>query len=321
MNNAAYNPIGLGSYWLPRQSSTLAPTTDFAWSVVSWVSAFFFVLIIGAMVVFMLKYKRKSDRDVTSLVDHNLTIEVAWTVLPLALCIVLFVVGFRGYVSASVAPGNALEIRVTGMKWQWQMTYPNGTSTINELRVPAGRPVKLVLSSKDVIHSFYVPEFRIKQDAVPGLYTTTWFEAEQPVDTVVECTEYCGNDHSNMLANLYVMEPAKFEEWLDKAGNEGADIPPAEYGKKLYSKVGCETCHSTDGSIKQAPSFQNLFEKREKLADGTEVAVDENYLRESILNPTAKVVAGFQPIMPAFQGVLKDREVDALIAFIKTLKK
>ena len=323
-----HDPIALSTFWLPRQSSTIAHQVDFAWNAVTAVSIFFFCLVVGAMLIFVWRYRRRTEHDITSTVEHNFRLEVAWTILPLAICIGLFVIGFRGYVNASVPPGDALEIKVVATQWAWDFIYPNGTRTRNDFRMPTGKPVKLIMSAADttaeragVIHSFFIPEFRIKQDVVPGLYTTLWFEAPEPVDTIILCTEYCGAGHSDMLASVKAMDPAKFAEWMENGGDDSKGMPPAEHGAKLYAKSGCETCHSTDGSIKQAPSFKGLFGRKEVFNDGSEIAaVDENYIRESILNPGAKIVKGFTGIMPAFQGVLKDKEIDDLIAFIKTLK-
>jgi len=324
--------IELSTFWLPRQSSTIAHQVDFAWNVVTLVSIFFFVLVVGAMLIFVWRYRRRTEHDITSTVEHNFRLEVAWTILPLAICIGLFVVGFRGYVNASVPPGDALEIKVVATQWAWDFIYPNGTKSRNEFRMPAGRPVKVIMSAADtpksdtevrpaVIHSFFIPEFRVKQDVVPGLYTTLWFTAPEPLDTILLCTEYCGDNHSKMSASVKVMENAAFNEWMENGGDDAKGMPPAEHGLKLYSKYGCNACHTIDGSPRQAPSFKGLFGRKEAFNDGSEIAaVDENYIRESILNPTAKVVKGYQGIMPMFKGVVTDKEVDDLIAFIKTLK-
>jgi cytochrome c oxidase subunit 2 len=311
--------IGLHTFWLPKQGSTIAKQIDFAWDVVTWVSIFFFLLIIGAMCWFVYRYRRRAAGEKTSTVDHNLQLEVTWTIVPLAIVIGLFVVGFRGYVNAAVAPGDAYEIRVVAQKWSWTFFYPNGAKSLGELVVPAGRPVKLTMSAKDVLHSLYIPEFRVKQDVVPGAYTSLWFEALEPGETVIECTEYCGKDHSNMLAKVRVLDSTAFTDWVEKANAAVAGLPPEKVGEGVYHKI-CETCHSTDGTIKQAPSFKGLFGKQEEMGDGSKVAVDDNYLRESILNPTAKIVKGFQGVMPPFQGVLSEQEINGLIAFIKAQK-
>ncbi len=310
-------PIELGSFWLPKQSSTVAPQVDQAWNAVYWVAVFFFVLVVTGMVVFSWRYRRKKEGEVTSDVDHNTALEVIWTLIPLGITMGLFTLGLRGFINASVAPADAIEIHVTAQKWSWSFTYPNGTTTA-ELGVPKDKPVKLVMSSTDVLHSLYVPEFRIKQDVIPGTYTTLWFQATEAKEVALLCTEYCGTGHSDMAAKITVMEGPKYLEWLD-ANGDGADKPPAERGKSLFTTKSCAGCHSVDGTRVVGPSMKGVFGKMEDLADGTQVKVDENYLRESLLNPNGKVVKGYQPLMPSFQGQLKDKDIDAIIAYLKTV--
>ncbi|WP_437295456.1 cytochrome c oxidase subunit II [Sorangium sp. So ce426] len=312
------NPIELGSFWLPRQGSTLAEHIDAGWAAAYWVSVFFFILVSGAVVLFALKYRRRSERDKTSPIDHSTTVEVVWTLIPLAIVIALFFVGLRGYVHASVAPAESYEINVTGEMYLWTFTYPDGTTTVNELAVPRGRPVRLIMSSKDILHSFYIPEFRVKQDVVPGSYTSLWFEATETRETVLLCTEYCGSGHSDMLATVKVLEQSDFEKWLE--GNNNSDLPPEELGKLLFAKRSCATCHSLDGTRIQGPSLKGLFGREEELVDGSKLIADENYFRESLFNPGGQVVRGYPPVMPSFKGLLKDREVDALIAYLKSVK-
>jgi cytochrome c oxidase subunit 2 len=312
------NPIELGSFWLPRQGSTLAERIDGAWAAAYWVSVLFFILVAGATVLFAIKYKRRSERDKTSPIDHSTTVEVVWTLIPLAIVISLFFVGLRGYVHASVAPAEAYEINATGEMYLWTFTYPDGTTTVNELAVPRGRPVRVILSSKDILHSFFIPEFRVKQDVVPGSYTSVWFEATEARETVLLCAEYCGSGHSDMLATVKVLEQSDFEKWLE--GNNNSDLPPEELGKLLFTKRSCATCHSLDGTRIQGPSLKALFGREEELADGAKVVVDENYVRESLFNPGGQVVRGYPPVMPSFKGLLKDKEVDALIAYLKSVK-
>lgn len=312
------DPIELGSFWLPRQGSTLAEHVDTGWAAAYWTSVILFVLVTATTVFFAIRYRRRSDKDKTSRIAHNTTIEVVWTVIPLVIVIALFFVGMRGYVHASVAPAEPYEINVTAEMYLWTFTYPDGSSTINELGVPRGRPVRLIMSSKDVLHSLYIPEFRIKQDVVPGSYTTIWFQATDVRETVLLCTEYCGTGHSNMLAVVKVMEQSDFEKWLE--GGSNGDQPPEELGKALFVKRSCSTCHSVDGTRIQGPSLKGLFGREEQLADGTKITADENYFRESLFNPAGQVVQGYPPVMPVFKGLLKDKEVDALIAYLKTVK-
>ncbi|UQA57807.1 cytochrome c oxidase subunit II [Polyangium aurulentum] len=313
------DPIELGSFWLPRQSSTIAKEIDFAWDVVLWVDILLFIGLMGAMFYFMYRYRRRSEKDKVSLINHNMRLEVTWTIIPTILVLALFAIGLKGYVMSSVAPAEALEIRTTAEMYMWTFTYPDGTVSVNELVVPKGRPVKLVMSSKDVLHSFFVPEFRVKQDVVPGTYTTLWFEPTETRETVLFCTEYCGVGHSDMLAQVKVLEETDFKKWIEMGGTL-EKLPPAELGKKLFASRSCATCHSTDGTRIQGPTFKGLFGRTEQIADGSSVKVDENYIRESLLEPTKKVVQGYPAVMPTYKGLLKDQDIDALIAYIKTLQ-
>lgn len=314
------DPIDIGSFWLPKASSSTAGQVDWAFDVVLWIDIAFFIGLMGATGWFAYKYRRRKEGEKTSTVDHNTTLEIVWTVLPMVLLGVLFVAGLRGFAHALVAPAEALEIKVTGAKWFWTFQYPNGFTTQNTLVVPKDRPVKLLLSSQDVVHSFFIPEFRIKQDAVPGQYTTMWFNATEAKEVQVECAEYCGTSHSDMLAKIIVKPETEYRDWLDKEANIGAGKSPEEYGQLLYTKKNCFTCHSTDGSRIVGPSFKGVFGRTETLEGGGTVVVDENYIRESVLEPNAKIVKGYAPAMPTYKGLLKDNEIDALIAYLKSVK-
>lgn len=306
-----------GNFWLPRQLSTLAKDIDWAWNIVTALAIFFFIGVVGAMTYFVWKYRRRTENDKVSTVEHSTIIEVVWTVIPTLLCFGLFFAGFKGYLNASIVEAEAYEIKALAKKWSWTFIYPNGVVT-TELGVPKDRPVRILLSSQDVLHSFYVPEFRVKQDAVPGTYTSLWFRATGVGETALLCTEYCGTSHSNMLAKVVIMEEDKFNKWLES--KDDSNVPLADLGKKLYTDRACAGCHSLDGTRGSGPSYKGLFGKKEKLADGTEVTADENYLRESILQPGAKIVAGFDNVMPAFQGQLNEKQILALIEFIKAQK-
>jgi len=257
----------------------------------------------------------------TSGIDHNLKLEIFWTVIPTILVFIVFYWGFNTFLKMHVAPKDAIEIKATGQKWFWTFDYPNGANGVNELVVPVNQPVKLLLSSTDVIHSFFVPEFRVKMDALPNRYTVVWFEATEVGEYNIFCTEYCGKGHSEMLGKVTVLPNSLYENWLAESQ---VDIPEGmsleEAGGKLYISKACNTCHSVDGSVGVAPSFKGIFGKTENLSDGNSLPIDENYLRKSILNPQAQVVAGFAPVMPTYQNVLSDRQIDALIAYIKSLK-
>ena len=317
---------------LPRQMSTVAADIDQMYYFIFWLSVFFFVAIIGVALWCIIKYRASKHPHATPPGHHDV-LELFWTFAPLILLIPMFHYGFKGYVRAMVAPSDAIEMRVRGKQWAWDFYYPGDTeASPSELVVPVSRPVKMVMSSQDVLHSFYIPEFRIKRDVVPGMYSSVWFEAlettskydakenkvsGEPLDLF--CTEYCGTSHSQMLAKVHVVSDADYAAFIngkDRAP-EGTDL--AEVGADLYKKNACNTCHTVDGGALVGPSFKGLFGKNEAFEDGSSVTIDENYIRQSILQPQAKIVKGFAgKNMPAF--VLKDWKIDALIAFIKKQK-
>jgi cytochrome c oxidase subunit 2 len=251
-------------------------------------------------------------------IKHNTALEVTWTVIPLILILIVFFWGFRGYVEMRNAPDNSYVVYVTANSFFWQFTHPNGVQTTGELHVPNGRPVKLMMQSRDVIHSFFVPDFRIKQDVLPGRYTTAWFQTKNAGESVVFCTEYCGSGHSDMMAKVIAMEPNEFDVWLTDAKAESEkELPLAELGRQLYQQQGCMGCHSVDGSAMIGPTFAGLFGKERNFTDGTTAIADEEYLQESIYEPRNKIVVGYNPVMISYQGILNDQQVNALIEFIK----
>ncbi len=308
------------SFWMPPQVSTFAANVDWLFMVILGISVFFFVLIVALMIVFVIRYRHREGHVAEASPTHNLPLEVVWTAIPVAVVMVIFYLGFTSYLDMATPPANAYEVRVEGQKWKWTFTYPNGYVDEN-LHVPVDRPIRLVMSSADVIHSLYVPAFRIKRDVVPGRYSKEWFQATTPGEYDVFCAEYCGTGHSDMLAHVIVHPPGEFEQWLEKASNFLDTMTPVEAGRKLYQVRGCQQCHSVDGTAKVGPSFKGIFGEPQALSNGSKVTVDENYIRESILEPQAKVVAGFEPVMPTYQGRLKDPEIDALIQYIKSLAK
>jgi len=328
MNQPAPLPpsITVDTVWLPKQNSTLAESIDFGWDVVMVVSIMFFVLLMAMMIYFLVRYHRRSEFDVTSDRDHNARLEWAWTLIPLAICVGLFFVGFKGFLYAAVPPAESYEIHVQAQKWSWTFTYPNGVVT-NELTVPAGRPVKMIMSSTDVLHSFYIPEFRVKRDVIPGLYTAVWFQAIEPAESTLFCTEYCGgggdgqqgSGHSAMWTRVHVLSDSDFDKWM-QSQEDDPNAPPAEKGKKLFVTRGCAGCHSVDGARGNGPTLKGVFGKTEQMSTGEAVPVDENYLHESILQSQKRLVAGFGGIMPAFEGQLSEKEVTYLVEYIKTLK-
>jgi cytochrome c oxidase subunit 2 len=307
-----------GGFFFPAPTSTTAESVDALFYFILGVSIVFFAIIVGAMLLFVIRYRARPGATPQASPSHNNLLELTWTAIPCLIVAAIFFWGFTGYLNMRQAPDDSYEIQVTAKKWSWSFGYPNG-HVDNNLHVPLDRPVRLVMSSDDVIHSLYIPAFRLKMDLIPGRYSSTWFEADTPGDYTLFCTEYCGTQHSNMLAKVVVHPPGEFEKWLENAANFMEDLTPVEAGEILYVRRGCVQCHSVDGSAKVGPSFQAVFGTEQVLTDGSKIIVDENYLRESILEPQAKIRAGYKPVMPTYQGQLKDEELAALIAYIKSL--
>ena len=310
--------------FMPHAGTALAEDIDKLFVAVTWLSVFLFVLIVGAAGYWTYKHRRQpgDEKKLSTPTYHNPAIEIFWAVGPLLVCLGLFHWGVVQYFNLRVAPGGSEEVKVRGRKWAWEFEYANGKVT-DKLNVPVGKPVRLIMTSQDVIHSFFVPDFRIKQDVIPGRYSTVWFEAREVGENQVFCTEYCGASHSDMLTKVVVMPQKDFKDWLDKdddTDKDGKPIPLADIGKKIYEGKACNTCHSLDGSAKVGPSFKGLWGRQETMTDGTTVTVDENYVRESILQPSAKVVKGYQPVMPTFQGSVKERQILGVIEFLKAQK-
>jgi len=295
----------------------MASQVDSLYYFIFWGSAFFFLLIVGLSTIFVIRYRRRAENELKPRAHHNTPLEVAWTLIPLILVMVVFVWGFKGFMALHVPPAHSLDYYVTGKKWLWEVAHPNGEVAINEMTVPLGKPVKVILKSDDVLHSFFIPAFRVKQDVLPNRYTVLWFEATIPGDYDLFCTEYCGAGHSGMLAKVHVLAGPEWDEWERSTGGRPGDMPLADWGAKLYQSKACVTCHSLDGSVKTGPSFQRIFGHEAELADGSRVVVDEEYLRRSILEPQVEIVAGFQPVMPTYAGTLTPEDIDALVAFIK----
>lgn len=316
---AAVSQADQGSFWFPVQASRYAPEVDFLFDFILWISTAFFVVIIAVMAVFIIRYRRRAGVGPKKTPTHNTALELTWSILPGILLVVMFWMGAKAFIGLREPPDDSYEVGVTGQKWNWSFAYPNG-HVDPELHVPVDTPVRLVLSSDDVIHSFFVPAFRIKQDAVPGRYTKLWFNAKETGTFQVFCAEYCGTKHSDMLTHVVVHEPGGFEKWLADASDFLAKLPPAEAGKKIYESHGCKACHTVDGTPGIGPSWKGVYAHQRSFTDGTSEVALENYLRQSIVEPEAKVVAGFGPVMPTFKGKLKDAEITAVIEFMKTLK-
>lgn len=311
-----------GTLFLPKGGSTLAGEVDALFYFMVYASIVLFGIVIFGIILFSLRYRRKKSEaeTVTAGISHNTKLELLWSIIPTILVIIVFFWGFNVYMKMNIVPKDAMEIKVTGQKWFWSFDYPEGINMVNELVVPLGKPVKLLMSSKDVIHSFYVPDFRMKMDVLPNRYTIAWFEATSLGDHNLFCAEFCGDKHSDMIGSVRVVSEREYNEWLEAGTSLAEDIPPQLLGEKLFRSRACYTCHDVTGKSSVGPPLNGTFGKTVVLADGRQVVMDENYIRESVLEPQASIVAGFQPVMPTYQGILKDRDIDALIAYIKSLE-
>jgi cytochrome c oxidase subunit 2 len=248
-------------------------------------------------------------------VHGGLVLEIGWTVIPFLITLVIFFWGAKVYFVMASPPAETLNIYVVGKQWMWKIQHTTGQREINQLHVPVGRPVKLIMTSEDVIHNFSIPAMRVKADVIPGRFVQLWFEPTKPGMYRIFCAEYCGTDHSDMTGQVVVMEPTEYQTWLSGGDVEGS---LASTGEKLFADLACNTCHRPN-SQGRGPVLENLFANPVQLHDGTVVTADENYLRESILQPAAKITAGFQPVMPAFQGLVSEEQLLALIEYIKSL--
>ena len=296
----------------PEQASTAAPRVDALYSFIWWVTGFFTILIFVLIVTFALKYRRRS-KLAPGEIGTSYTLELAYTIIPFVLVMLIFFWGARVYFFIYRPPADALNVHVIGRQWMWKIQHENGKREINSLHVPMNQPVLLTIASQDVIHSFFIPAFRVKVDAVPGRYTKMWFTATKPGVYKLFCTEYCGTLHSAMIGTVTVMEPEEYQAWLTGAG--AGDQAPADAGRELFTSLGCITCH---GSV--APTMAGLFGSKREFQDGSTAVADENYLRESILDSTERVVAGFGPIMPSFRGQISEEQLMQLISYIKSLR-
>jgi cytochrome c oxidase subunit II len=321
-------PAGSDNYQLPPSMADTAPPIDKAYDFIFWFSVVFTVAITAALLYFVAKYKRKPGVK-SEPTGHFMKLELFWTITPTIFIFFLFHAGFVGYIRNATAAEGATEIRVYGEKWSWKFGYPSGDVEPGELTLEKGRPYKMIISSADVLHSFYIPEFRMKRDAVPGQYSFIQFTPTKAGDAHVFCAEYCGTSHSGMLATVKVLEPAEYKEWEKKLGGcpHGTDEAKcgAKWGGELFVKNNCPTCHGdggsgvVNGSKSPGPKLAGLFGHQENTTTGP-VNVDENYIRESILRPNAKIVAGYTTIaMPPF-SMMKDPQIDAIIAYIKSIK-
>jgi len=302
---------------LPEQASTIAPRVDALFVFVLGVAVFFAGLIFVSIVYLAVKYRRRADAAAPKLIAGSLALELLWTVIPFGLTMVMFVWGALLFVEIQNPPADALEIIAVGKQWMWKMQHPDGHQEINELHVPIGRRIKLTMTSEDVIHSFFVPAFRIKMDVLPGRYTTTWFEATRPGRYRLFCAEFCGTQHSGMIGSVTVLELSEYESWLS---GRAVGTSTAKMGESLFQRLGCASCHRPDGAV-PAPSLVGLFGSKVALEGGRTVVADEGYIRESIIDPRAKIVAGYQPVMPTYRGLISEDGILQIIAYLKSTEQ
>ncbi len=299
---------------LPDRASTVATQVDMLYFFLVAVSLFFSLVIIVGLVYSAVRYRKDSKASREGAVHEHLGLELAWSIIPLGIAMGIFVWSSVLYLGMHVAPSGAMEIYVVGKQWMWKIQHPQGNREINELHVPVGKPVKLIMTSQDVIHSFYIPAFRIKQDVLPGRYSTQWFQATTPGVYHLFCAEYCGTSHSGMIGKVIVLDQPEYEAWL--AG--GSSTAMSSSGAELFKQFGCQTCHKS-GSSQRGPSLDGLFGKQVALINGEKVVADQEYLRESILNPAAKITQGYLPFMPTYRNQLSHEQINQLVEYVKGL--
>jgi cytochrome c oxidase subunit 2 len=301
---------------LPDQASSVASEVDrLTWWLIG-MSTFFTVLIALLIVLFAVRYRRRDPESVGSRFDNSAPLEIAWTLIPLLLVLFTFGWGAKVYFDLYKPPSDAATFYVTGKQWMWKIQHPTGQREINELRVPLGQTVRLLMTSEDVIHSFYVPAFRTKADVLPGRYTSIWFRPTRTGRYHLFCTEYCGAEHSRMIGTVHVLEPEEYQRWL---ASVPVPVLPAVGGEELFAGLGCANCHRAESDAR-GPSLAGLYGREVELVGGGRVRADESYLRESILSPGRRVVAGYQPVMPSYRGQISEEEMIALIEYIKSLE-
>lgn len=330
----------LSLFHLP-EASTFAGNIDLLYDYLFWFSLISFALVIGLMIFFTIRFSRKRiDPDKTPYIIGHTATEMFVSIFLFIVVMVVFYWGWIDYSKMYKAPADAIEINVLAKQWLWEFEYANGRKMLNKIVVPEGKPVKLIMTSADVLHSFYVPNFRIKQDVIPNRYTSVWFNATLTGDHQVFCAEYCGTAHSQMLGKVTVVPAEEYQRWqtlweveqslgieasqaLEPSGDQAS--PPAETlasrGGKVFSEKGCMACHSVTGQTIVGPTLKGVFGHEVELTNGDKVSADENYIRESIMNPQTKLVKGFPPVMPTYAGTLTDDEINALVAYIKSLGK
>jgi cytochrome c oxidase subunit 2 len=308
----------------PDSASSLSGHVDAVAIFLVSMSAFFAALICVLIVVFAFKYRKSAKRTKGAAIEGSLALELAWTIIPFGLTMILFVWGAKIYLANATPPRDATDMTVVGKQWMWKIQHPEGQREINALHLPVDRAVRLTMTSEDVIHSFFVPAFRVKQDVLPARYTHMWFRPTKTGTFHLFCAEYCGTKHSEMIGQIVVMEPQDYERWL--AGSDSQE-PPAEAGRKLFEGLRCGTCHALDPNAApsgvqaaRGPSLAGLFGREVELEGGGKVVADEAYVRESILKPMAKITKGYQPLMPTYEGQVGEEQILQIVAYLKTLK-
>jgi cytochrome c oxidase subunit 2 len=300
----------------PETASTSARHIDHLFFFLIGVSGFFGVLIFVLILFFAIKFRQRAKRPRAEPVSQNTLLEATWIGIPAMLTVVMFVWGARVFVNVFNPPANAMEIYTVGKQWMWKFQHPEGRREINELHVPRGQPVRMTMISEDVIHSFFAPAFRVHKDVLPARYTTVWFQATRPGRYHLFCSQYCGTQHSKMGGWIYAMEPADYARWLSEMPAEGE--PLATRGGRLFQQLGCASCHRARDTP-NGPSLVGFFGRRVRLRSGETIFADENYFRESLMNPNSKITAGYAPLMPTFRGLVGEEGVQELIAYIKAL--
>jgi cytochrome c oxidase subunit 2 len=297
----------------PEQASTMARNVDALYIFLIIVTGMMTLLIFTCLLYFAARFRYRPGVRAEQ-IEGSKPLEITWSTIPFLIFMVIFAWGAVVYFKERTPPADSTEVYVVAKQWMWKLEHAEGQREINELHVPVGRDVKMIMTSQDVIHSFFIPAFRIKQDVLPGRYTVAWFRATKPGTYHLFCAEYCGTQHSGMVGDIVVLPPAQYETWM----NGGSTGPLSATGEKIFAELGCATCHRGD-TEGRGPNLRGVFGKPVQLEDGRTVTADENYLRECILDPGAKRVKGFQPIMPTFQGLVSEEQVNALVAYIKSI--
>jgi len=299
----------------PAEASTIAPYTDALYVFLLLMTVVGMALVCALVLVFSLKYRREKH-PVATQIEGSTLLEATWTIIPLAIFLVTFVWGALLYFRIYDPPANAMNIYIVGKQWMWKAEHPGGQHEINALHVPTGRPVQLTMISQDVFHSFSIPDFRVKREVIPGRYTTVWFQATTPGTYHIFCTQYCGTQHSMMIGEVTVLTPEDYEKWT-KQSTSGMSL--AQNGERLFASMGCNACHNGTAAAR-GPSLAGVYGSRLTLTDGSQVLVNDAYLRDAILNPSQHVTAGFAPIMPTYQGQISEDGLIDLVEFVKNMQ-